>query len=330
MMIIRPALAGALALSVLAAPLAAEAQQAGKVSRIGILWPRPAAGTKSFRDVLVQELRELGRLEGQNIALEERYSDGRDEVLGELAANLVALKVDVILTPSERATRAARQATTAIPIVFLGTADPVASGHVASFARPGGNLTGLYPFTGSQALVKPLEFLRDAIPGLSRVAVLWNPPPGSEAALKTLTEEGARQVNVQVQFLDVRSPEDFDLAFTLAIRQGAGALYVPIFPVTFAHRAQIVALAAKHRLPTAAAFIEFAHAGGLMGYGSNWADLYRRAAYFVDQILKGAKPADLPVEQPTRLYLVINLKTAKALGLTIPQSLLLRADEVIQ
>jgi putative ABC transport system substrate-binding protein len=188
-------------------------------------------------------------------------------------------------------------------------------------------VTGVYPI---QAGVKSLEFLREAIPGLSKVAVLWNPALWTEAAVKKIIEDGGRQVNVQIQFIDVRGPEDFAAAITLAIRQRAGALYVPTLPVTFTHRAQIGALAAKRHLPAAASFVEFAHAGGLIGYATNWSELWRHAATYADKILKGAKPGDLPVEQPTKSELLINLKTAKALGLTIPQSLLLRADEIIQ
>jgi len=317
------------ALGVLAAPLPAAAQPPAKVPRIGFL----GSGSPSTYGPLIvafrQGLRDLGYVEGQNVVIELRWAEERSERLPDLAAELVRLKVDVILTHAGPNALVAKQATTTIPIVVAFAADLVGSGLVASLARPGGNVTGLNllsPELGG----KRLQLLKEAVPGLSRVAVLWNPALPAVVAIMRETEAAARTLGVQLQSLEVRGPDDFESAFAAATRGRARALITVEQPLAFIHRARIVDFAAKSRLPAIYPFKEFVDTGGLMSYGAHAADLWRRAATYVDKILKGAKPADLPVEQPTRFELVINMKTAKALGLTIPQSILIRADQVIQ
>jgi putative ABC transport system substrate-binding protein len=318
------------AAAVLAAPLAAEAQQAAKIFRIGYLATNP---TPHFQEAFRQGLRDLGYVEGRNLVIEDRDAEGKPERLPALAAELVALKVDVIVAPaSTLAALAAKQATRALPVVFIGTADPVTSGLVTSLARPGGNVTGLSNLA-PELVGKWLELLKRAVPGVSRVAALWQPGALGERTEKgTLTraEVAARGLGVRLQFVEARGPEDFDRAFSDMTGARAGALTVLTSSMFFGERRRLVDLAAKHRLPAVYQWREFVDAGGLMSYGPNRPDWYRRAATYVDKILKGAKPADLPVEQPTKFELVINLKTAKALGLTIPQSLLQRADQVIE
>ena len=318
-----------LALGFLSAPLAPDAQQPGKVHRIGILWPTSLSAGQPRLEAFRQGLRELGYVEGQNIAIEVRSAEGKVERLPGLAAKLVRLKVDVIVAAGTQAALAAKQATSTIPIVMAAVGDPVATGLVASLARPGGNLTG--PSLMLPELIgKQLELLKEVVPKVSRVAVLWNsanplgPPQMREA------EGAARALRVRLQLLDVRDPNDFDTAFAAMTKERAGALLVIPDVVFVTHRARVADLAAKSRLPAVYWTRELVEAGGLMAYGANIPDMYRRAATYVDKILKGTKPGDLPIEQPTRFELVINLKTAKALGLTIPQSVLLRADEVIQ
>ena len=303
------------------APLGAGAQEykAGKVARIGVL------GTNL--EAFLQGLRDLGYVEGRNVVIEYRLDEGKPERLPALAAELVALRVDVIVTAGTVQALAAKQATTTLPIVFTQVGDPVASGLVTSLRRPGGNATGLS--TLAQELVaKCLEQLKQAVPGVSRVSVLRDESTGKNT-LKD-TEVAARALGVQLQVVEARGPADFDRAFSDMTRAHAGALAVLPTPMFFRERSRLVDLAAKNRLPTVFPYREFVDAGGLMAYGPNLADLSRRGATYVDKILKGAKPGDLPVEQPTKFDLVINLKTAKALGLTIPRSLLGRADEVIQ
>ena len=317
--------------ALLASPLAAEAQQAAKVARIGYLSPNLAANPhlpESFR----QGLRDLGYVEGRNVVIEYRDAEGKLERLPALAAELVALKVDVIVAAGPPAALAAKQATRTLPIVFASSGDPVTSGLVTSLARPGGNVTGLSALT--QELVgKRLELLKQAGPGVSQVAVLWHPGVLGERTEKDMlkgAEVAARALGVRLQVVEARGPEDFGRAFSEMTRARAGALTVLGSVMFVNERRRLVDLAAKNRLPAVYAQREFVDAGGLMSYGANLADLFRRAATYVDKILKGAKPGDLPVEQPTKFELVINLKTAKALGLTIPPSLLARADEVIQ
>ena len=299
----------------LAAPLAAEAQPAAKIARIGYLRDAGAAGarqTEAFR----QGLRDLGYVEGRNVVIEYR-----DDV-----AELVALKVDVIVVAGTRQTRAAKQATTTLPIVFTSVGDPVASGFVTSLGRPGGNATGLS--TLSPELVgKCMEQLKQAVPRVTRFSVLRDDRP-AQLLLKE-AEVAARALGVQLQVVEAREPADFDRAFSEMIRARAGAITVFANAMFTIERRRLVDLAAKHQLPALYAFREYVDAGGLMAYGPHLADLYRRAATHVDRILKGTQPRDLPVEQPTKFQLVINLNTARALGITIPQLVLERADQVI-
>jgi putative ABC transport system substrate-binding protein len=317
-----------LALSGLVAPLTADAQPPTHMHRIGILWgdaPRDAdARFETFRD----GLRDLGYVEGQNIAFEHRYGESSDERLRDLAAELVRLNVDVILAPGTPSAEAAKRATTSIPIVFMAVADAVEVGLVASLARPGGNLTGLTALAPGQS-GKRLALLTEAVPGVSRVAVLWNPASAYSALQVREMEAVAHGLGVQLQSLEVRDPSEFERAFEAATRDGAGALSIVATPFIVRNLHRIVNLALQHRLPAIFWRQDFAEAGGLMAYGPSRLDLLRRAAALVGKILKGAQPADLPVEQPMRFELTINLKTAKALGLTIPPMLLFQADKVI-
>jgi len=320
----------ALALGIFWSPLPADAQQAGKVPRIGILPPGPISERLHLWEGFRQRLRELGYVEGQNIALIFPSAEVRRERLPHLAAELVSLKVDVIVAVGLIGAQAATEATKTIPIVMVGVAaDPVGTGLVASLARPGGNITGL-TLISSELGGKRLELLKTVVPRVSRIAVLSNPTVQASALQMRETEVAARVLGVQLQSLEVRGPEDFETAFQAATRAGAGALITVDDALIFTHRARTVELAAKSRLPAIYGYWEFVDAGGLMSYAANLVDQYRHAATYVDKILKGAKPVDLPVEQPTKFELVINLKTAKALGLTIPQSVLLRADQVIE
>ena len=307
----------------------AEAQPLKKLPRIGFLFslsPSPnAARIEAFRQVL----RKLGYVEGKNIVIEYRWADGRIERLPDLASELVRLKVDVIVSAGPTVTRAGKAATRTIPIVMAWDNDPVGNGFAASLARPGGNITGLSNLA-SEISGKQLELLKEMVPRLSRVSVLWTSnEPGTTQALRA-AELAAGALRVQLQSLDVRDPKDIETAFGEVSKWHADALLVVSTRVFFSQRKHVVDLAAKHRLPAAYGQPEYVEAGGLMAYGPSFTDLYRRAATYVDKILKGAKPADLPVEQPTTFDLVINLKTAKSLGLTIPKSILIRADEVIE
>jgi putative ABC transport system substrate-binding protein len=315
----------------LAAPLAAEAQQAATVPRIGYLATN-LAGSPHVTEAFLQGLRDLGYVEGRNVVIEYRDAEGKFERLPALAAELVALKVDVIVVGATPQALAARQATRTLPIVFAAAGDPVGSGLVTSLARPGGNVTGS-SVLAPELIGKCLEQLTQAVPGISRVAVLWQPgvlPERTDKDMLKGADVAARALGVRLQLVEARGPDDFDRAFSDMTRARAGALTALPSVMFFNERRRLVDLAAKNRLPAVYQVREFVDAGGLMAYGPNAADMYRRAATYVDKILKGAKPADLPVEQPTKFELVINLKTAKALGLTIPQSVLGRADEVIQ
>jgi putative ABC transport system substrate-binding protein len=315
----------------LAAPLAADAQQAAKVARIGFLAANLAASPHA-REAFLQGLRDLGYVEGRNVVIEIRDAEGKSERLPALATELVALKVDVIVVGSTPQALAAQQATRTLPIVFASASDPVASGLVTSLARPGGNVTGLSNL-GTELVGKCLELLTQAVPGVSRVAALWQPgvlPERTEKDMLKGADVAARALGVRLQVVEARGSADFDRAFSDMTRARAGALTALPSVMFFNERRRLVDLAAKNRLPAVYTTREFADAGGLMAYGPNFADMWRRAATYVDKILKGAKPGDLPVEQPTKFELVINLKTAKALGLMIPPSLLGRADEVIQ
>src|SRR5262245_37375211 len=312
-------------------PLGATAQQAARVPRIGYLAGNLAANPH-LREAFLQGLRDLGYVEGRNVLIEYRDVEGKYERLPAVAAELVALKVDVILAGGTPQPVAAKQATSTIPIVFAGAGDAVGSGLVTSLARPGGNVTGLSVLT-PELVGKCLEELKQAVPGVNRVAVLWQPGGLSERTEKdTLkgAEVAGRALGVRLQFVEARGVADFDRAFSDMIKARAGALTVFVSNLFFAEHRRLVDLAAKNRLPAVYQFREFVDDGGLMSYGPNAVDVLRRVATYVDKILKGAKPADLPVEQPTKFELVINLKTAKTLGLRIPPVLLARADGVIE
>jgi putative tryptophan/tyrosine transport system substrate-binding protein len=315
-------------------PLGARAQQTDKVARIGLLiggsFESPEA--QAFRDVFVQGLRELGYMEGTNVVIESRGADGNIERLLGLATELSRLNVDVIVAGATPGARAAQQATTTIPIVGNAMGDPVQDGLVASLARPGGNITGT-TFLGPELVPKRLALLKEAMPGVSRVAVLWHPGAFSDLTTKdmrTEVEAAAARLGVHLQFVEVRTSAEFESAFSAMAAGRAEALFQ--FPSTmlFAERRRLVELAAMHRLPAMFNTREFAELGGLIAYGVSISDLSRRSATYVDKILRGAKPSDLPVEQPTKFELFINLKTAKSLGIDIPASLLARADEVIE
>ena len=323
---------GVIAGGLLAAPLAAEAQEAAKVPRIGYLANYPPGAFPELHEAFLQGLRDLGYVEGRNVVIEYRDAEGKFERLPALAAQLLALKVDVIVAPTTAAALAVKQATSTLPTVFAVAGDPVGSGLVTSLARPGGNVTGLSLFLPG-LVGKCLELLKQADPGVSLVAVLWQPggyPGRTEKDMLKEADVAARALGMRLQFVEARGPEDFNRAFSDMTRARAGALTVLGSTMFFNERRRLVELAAKIRLPAVYPQREFVDAGGLVSYGANLADSYRRAAPYVDKILKGAKPADLPIEQPTKYELVINLKTAKALGLTIPPSLLQRADQVIE
>jgi ABC-type uncharacterized transport system substrate-binding protein len=325
-------LAVVLAVSLTLAPPVVEAQRVANMYRVGLVVPGSASGgrTEAFR----QGLRVLGYVEGQNIVIEVRYADGRADRLPNLVAELVNLKVDVLVIEGNAGINAGRNATKTIPIVMAPSGDPLGAGFVASLARPGGNLTGLSLLLTGLAQ-KRLELLREAVPTASRVAVLWSPSRRATGSITAdlgfaETQRAAEALRVQLQSIEVDGPADFDRAFSMMRRDHTNALVLISNSLLFTHRGRLTELARKHQIPAMFEFREFVDAGGLMAYGANLDDLSRRAASYVDKILKGAKPADLPIEQPTKFELVINLKTAKALGLTIPQSVLLRADEVIQ
>jgi putative ABC transport system substrate-binding protein len=321
-----------LALALLAAPLAVEAQQVGKSFRIGILGNVPLTDPEGARlwGAFIQGLRELGYVEGRNITIEHRSSEGKYERLPALAADLVRLQVDVIVAPATQNPIVARQATQTIPIVMTSGGDPVASGLVASLARPGGNVTGLAFLAAPEIVGKQLELLKEIAPQVSQVALLGNSGNQGYQLWLGAAMVAAPSLGLRLQTLDARGPDDFEKAFATMTKGRSGALLVPSDGMFILHRSRIIDLAAKRRLPAMYGTSEFVDAGGLMFYGPSLRDNFRRAAIYVDKILKGVKPADLPVEQPTKFELVINLKTAKALGLTIPQSVLLQADEVIQ
>jgi putative ABC transport system substrate-binding protein len=318
-----------LTLSLLAAPLTAAAQSSAKVWRIGFLSPGWFALHTRNREAFVQGLHELGWLEGHNIAIEYRYTEGSYERLPVLAAELVRLQVDVIFAPSAPATQAAQQATTTIPIVMDTLGDPVKAGFVTSLAQPGGNITGTAGFAPELG-GKQLELLKMAVPGLTVVAALANPAnPNTHHALREIVH-AAQALEVQLRGVDVREASELDAALAMMTRERTDALIVLPDPMVFGQRQRIVAWAAQSRLPVMYFTREFVEAGGLMTYGPDLASRFRYAATYVDKILKGAMPADLPVEQPIQFELVINLKTAQAMGLTLPPMFLFQATEVIQ
>jgi putative ABC transport system substrate-binding protein len=309
-----------------AAPLAAEAQQAEKVYRIGVLSSASGATWEGFR----QGLRELGYTEGRTILIEWRWTEGKAERAPELAAELVRLQPDVLVTSGPQPSAAAKAATATIPIVFIAVADPVSVGLVASLARPGSNITGLATLVGAGFVGKLIEVLKEAFPQVSRVAILINPTNAMhQQIVANELPQAAERLRLTLLTVEARAADSLTGAFETAVRSRAGAIMVVGDPLVFVHRARIAELAAKHRLPAMYLFRESVEAGGLMAYGPSFHDLGRRAASYVDKILKGAKPGDLPVEQPSKFELVINLKTAKALGLTIPPGVRARADEVL-
>ena len=313
----------------LAWPRAAEAQQAGKPFRVGRLSPSLQETDAPLLDAFRKGMHELGWIEGQTFTIEDRFAEGKPDRLPDLAADLVRQRVDVILAGSHPGALAAKNATATIPVVMVSTADPVAGGLVANFARPTGNLTGVTGL-GQVLIAKRLEVLKGAVPGLRHVAVLTNPASAYTAPFLKQREDIARELGVQLRVLEADAPDRLKNAFAAMVRDRAGALMVLTDIMFITHRRAIVELAARHRLPAVYGEREYVNDGGLMCYGANLEDMYRRAAFYVDRILKGARPADLPIEQPTKFDLVINLKTARVLGLKIPQSLLLRADQVIE
>jgi putative ABC transport system substrate-binding protein len=307
----------------------ARAQAPAKVRRIGLLTAISPSEAASWLQAFRQGLRDLGWVEGKNLTIEYRYAEGRSDRLPELAADLVRLKVDIIVASAATAALAAQKATRTIPIVVAAAGDPVALGLAESLARPGGNVTGLSQM-GQELIGKRVELLKEMVPKLSRVAVIWNPQNSASTLSWKEIQPPARQLGVQLQSLEVRSPDEFNKAFEAATQARAGALYVTGDPLFNENRKRIAERAAKSRLPSIHHLSEFADAGGLAAYGPDRADAFRRAATFVDKILKGAKPGDLPVEQSVKFELVINLKTAKAIGITIPRTVLFRADRVIE
>jgi putative ABC transport system substrate-binding protein len=320
---------GALAGGLLAAPLAAEAQRAEKIARIGMLETRSTVLNAANIDAFQQGMRDLGYKEGQNLEIVYRSSDGHDDRFADLASDLVRLKVDLILTRGTPAALAAKRATRTIPVVMAASGDPVGSGLVPSLAHPGGNVTGLSSGI-TESYPKRVEVLGELLPRLKRIAALLNMGNPVIPPQWNVIEVSARTLGIQASLIDVRRPEDLRQAFGAAAKLRAQALVVGLDGVTQANLRPIAELAVRQRLPSIYPAKDYAHVGGLMTYGSSDFHMYQRAATFVDKILKGARPADLPVEQPSKFELVINLKTAKALGLTIPSSLLQRADQVIE
>jgi ABC-type uncharacterized transport system substrate-binding protein len=317
------------ALVLLTAPLGAKAQQAGKIQRIGALRGHSTdLASDTELQVFRERLRDLGWVEGQNLVIEYRFAGGKVDQLTHLASELVQLNVGVIFATG-RAAQAAKQVTTTIPIVTVHP-DPVAAGLAASLARPGGNVTGLSLFASFELGTRGLQMLKETIPRASRVALLWDSSVPGVAGFLEAKQAAARTLGVRLETLMVRSDEELASVLKAVVRDRPDALYIPDFGVNYRNMKLIVDFAMTHRVPAVYMDREYVEAGGLMSYGPSWKDLVRRAAVYVDKILKGAKPADLPIEQPTKFELVVNLKTAKALGLTIPQSVLLRADEVIQ
>ncbi|HEU4343027.1 MAG TPA: ABC transporter substrate-binding protein, partial [Candidatus Binatia bacterium] len=307
----------------------AEAQQRQKIPRIGVLSVTSPATIPARLDAFRQGLHELGYVEGKNIVIEYRYADGKLDRVPALAAEMVRLNVDVILTGGSAATRPAKEATATIPIVMAQDTDPVGNGFVASLARPGGNITGL-SILAPELSGKQLELLKESIPKLLRVVVPSNSNEPSYMQLRKETELAAQALKIQIHFLDARSPKDVETAFREANKRHADAVLVPTMPIVVSQRVQIADLAVKNRLPAMYGQPEYVDAGGLMFYGASVTDLFRRAATYVDKILKGAKPAEMPVEQPTKFELIINMKAAKQIGLTIPPSVLARADKIIK
>src|SRR5499433_2685159 len=319
-----------LALGALAAPIISGAQPAARIPRIGVLHPGAPATSSHFAAAFDQGLREHGYLEGQNIVVERRFGEAKPERISDLAAELVRLKVDVIVTSTDPGIAAVKQQTQTIPIVMANSTDPVGTGFVASLAHPGGNVTGLTNLSVDLS-GKRLEILREVLPGLARVAFLWNPEARGTVLDFNESEKAASSLHLELQSIEVSSAADLDRAFSAVTSQHAQAMIIlPGNPLAFSKRAEIARFAQRNRLPSMYGIKEYVDAGGLMSYGPSLPAMYRHAATYVDKILKGAKPADLPVERPTKFELVLNLKTANALGLKVPPSLLQRADQLIQ
>jgi putative ABC transport system substrate-binding protein len=314
-------------LVILAAPLAAEAQRAERVFRIGVL--SPEAEPPGLRDAFTEGLRGLGYVDGKNLTIDWRQAGGRNERLATLAAEFVRIKVDVIVAVNTPAARAAKNATTVVPIVITRVSDPVKTGLVLSFSHPGANITG-WSFQPEETSVKRLQLLKEALPAVSRVAALWYTGNQGPGLTVQAIEPASEPLGIRILRLPVSDPGDLLGAFQVAARDRAQALFVVDDVYLTKHRAQILELATKHALPVISQYREFAEIGGLMAYGPSAHGMYRDTAYYVDKILKGARPADLPIQQPTKFELVINAKTARALGLTIPRSILTRADQVIE
>jgi putative ABC transport system substrate-binding protein len=309
------------------APFSTLAQAPGKAPRVGVISgssPTPGHMVEGFR----KGLRELGYIEGQSIIVDYRWAEGNFERFPDLVADLIRLKVDVIVAAVTGAAVAAKQLTSTIPIVTVTAGDPVGSGLVQSLARPGSNVTGLTSL--AELSVKQLELLKEAVPQATRIAILYNPAHQPHTIMLKETNVAARLLGLERHLVTARGPDEFDRAFAAVTKSGAGALLVPADPMMFIHRTRLAELAAKHRIPAMYGIREHAEAGGLMAYAANFTDLYRRAAVFVDRILKGASPAHLPIEQPTKFELVVNRQAARALGLSLPASLLLRADQVLE
>jgi len=325
----RKALAASTITAILTVAVTAHAQMATRTYRVAWVTPTPAAEESLTLNAFRQELRQLGYMEGKNLTVEFRSVEAKPDRISAVIAELIRLNVDVLVAVTQPTVQAAQQATRSIPIVMCGVGDPVATGLVASLGRPGGNITGLSGLS-PELSAKRLELLREAFPRASKVAVLWNPTNPSNAPQIRDLQDAARALRLQLQLLKVSAPQDLEGAFQAATRERAGALIVLDDLFIFTQRSQIIALAAKSRLPSIYGWGIFADAGGLMSYSPDFRDMGRRAAVFVDKILKGAKPAALPVEQPTKFELVINRRAAKILDLTIPSSLLLRADRVIE
>jgi putative ABC transport system substrate-binding protein len=317
------------ALGILTAPLVSRAQPQVTMPQVGLLEPGHPSARLHLVEAFRQGLRELGYEQDRNIAIEARYAEGQLDRLPELAAELVKRKMDIIVVATTPAILAAQKATRTIPIVMTTVGDPVATGMVASLARPGGNITGL-TIVAPQLSVERLKLLKEAVPKISRVAILWDSANAHEVFGFGEAKAEAQALGVTLQSLEVRSPDEFEGAFAAMVREGADGLFVFENATNTNYRKRIVTLAAQMRLPAMYGLREYVEAGGLMSYGPSLLHNYRRAAVFVDKILKGVKPAELPVEQPSKFELVINLKTAKALDLTIPKVLLFRADEVVQ
>lgn len=325
----RPILAILLCVGFLGVPILASAQQPGKIHRIGILGATSASAYTVYLDAFRQGLRDLGYVEGKNVVIEARWADGRYERLPDLAGELVRSKVDLIVTHGPVGSRAAKQATSTIPVVMAVVGDAVATGLVESLSRPGGNVTGS-TFFWPELIAKRLELLKDVLPGVVRVAVLSNPDnPNFRGALKEAMDAAAQSLRLEVQQVDARGPGDFESAFAAMGKGRADALMVPEDAVFISHAGRIAELAARQRLRSIG-FAEYAESGGLLAFGVSFTELWRRAAVFADKILRGARPADLPVERPTKFELIVNLKTAKTLGLEFPQSVILRADKLIK